>query len=103
MNWWLSWWNPPGEAFTLHSPWWISGHRLEEGEDSIVAAVRAETAPAAWAKVKAGYDNRDVAFEWRFIEVRPDDWSPFNGRFPKADWMDWAERTCLCGQDGCDG
>jgi hypothetical protein len=27
--------------------------------------------------------------QMRFIDARPDDWSPFSDRFVRGDWMQW--------------
>lgn len=96
---WISWFHKPAMgAFELHSPWWVSGSRevanrftFDEGhsEPTICAAVRAEDEAAAKEAVTAAYDMRPADMEWRFCEPRPDDWSPFSGRFPRADWMKW--------------
>jgi len=38
---------------------------------------------------KQNLDLMPEDVEWRFVEERPDDWSPFSDRFPQADWMEW--------------
>jgi hypothetical protein len=85
---WISWWSTD-VAFTLHTPWWISGHRGDDGADSICAAVRAEDEDAAKALVQAAHDDPSVAIEWRFVGERPADWTPFSDRFQRAAWMEW--------------
>jgi len=91
MNFWLSWKHYPKYGiFELHSPWWISG----EGDDykTIVAAVKAESEKQAKDIIEESYDVPlflDPSPEWRFCDKRPDDWSPFCDRFPRADWMIW--------------
>jgi hypothetical protein len=64
---------------------------LEEGTEfpTVCAAVKAESADIAKAIIFASYDNPPWRLEWRFVEERPDDWSPFNTRFPRGDWMRW--------------
>lgn len=96
---WISWYHTPVMGqFELHSPWWVSGARhvadrlaFDEvrEEPTICAAVQADHEEAAKAIVQASYDVPPHEIEWRFCEERPDDWSPFSGRFPKADWMKW--------------
>lgn len=94
-NFWLSWFgNRCG--YELHWPWWISGYRMDGDDEtgaldtpSICAAVRAPNEAAAKALIIAAYDEPPGELEWRFCNERPDDWSPFNERFPKADWMQW--------------
>jgi hypothetical protein len=91
-NWWVSWYNThTGDAFELHSPWWVSGTRMSDDADTIVAAIRAPSEKAAKGKVIAAYDRPPVtSLEWRFCEERPEDWSPFGSdRFPQAAWMQW--------------
>lgn len=88
-RWWVSWWGQSG--FNLRLPWWISGER--DGEDdegrvsSFCAAVLANSEDAARAVI-ANTTGTKIA-EWRFVEPRPVDWSPFCDRFPRADWMQW--------------
>lgn len=91
-KWWVSWYDEYRFGdFELHFPWWISGVRGEDNADMICAALMADTEEAAIEIVYAVYDKRPDAIEFRFVEGRPDDWSPFCGRFPKADWMAWYE------------
>jgi len=88
---WLSWWHTEQMgAFELHSPWWVTGHR-EDGAVSICAAVVARSKIEARFKAMRAYDALpdQVQFQFRFCEQMPDDWSPFNDRFPQADWMEW--------------
>jgi len=94
---WISWYSyAPRDTFELHSPWWCSGYDAD-GNDILIAAVRAEDEDAAWAQVRAAYDDQPAAVAERFVEDVPDDWSPFSGRWPKADWMAWdGDRTCAC-------
>lgn len=96
-NWWLSWyWPDELGGFELHSPWWISGYKIEGpiddpscGDACICAAVQADTEEEAMGKVIASFDKKPSAMEWRFCEEHPPDWSPFSGRFPHAKWMKW--------------
>lgn len=85
-SYWLSWWTTDEHGgFELHWPWWISGYR--DDASSICAAVRAESEDAAREIVLASYDKRPGDVEFRFVEKRPDDWTPYNDRFKKGDWM----------------
>ena len=100
-NYWVSFWvGPQHGGFELHSPWWISGYRFVDGkmpdddedevtESSVCAGIKAESEEAAQEIVYASFDTRPASLDFRFVEERPDDWSPFSGRFPKADWMTW--------------
>ena len=93
-NWLVSWWCPPHlmGKFELHSPWWISGERLSDGAQSICAAIQAANEGRAKATVWIAHDDPPEDYdeiEWRFVSERPDDWVPFNDRFPQADWMKW--------------
>ena len=96
-NFWLSWYSPTSMAeFELHSPWWVSGYDSED-RYVVVAAVRAADEEAAFAQVRAAYDNRHGPIEERFIEPLVQE-TPFSGRFPQAGWMAWdKKRTCGCG------
>ncbi len=105
-NYWLSWYaNKDDGPFTLHWPWWIGGHRVEfVGDDtretpSICAAVAADTETDARAAVLYAHDRPPERIEWRFCEARPDDWTPYRDRFPKADWMpEWPPSTPIPGE-----
>jgi len=95
-NWWISWWYKlPRKGpwtFELHSPWWCSGGRSSDGMKSICAAVQAPDEAAALEIIYAAYDKRPRDIDFRFVEARPNDWSPFCERFPHADWMQWEDR-----------
>jgi len=91
-NYWLSWYCPPHlmGKFELHWPWWISGLRVDDEHEVICAAVRAEDEEAAKRIIIDAHDEpRPVDLEWRFVAEKPDDWSPFDDRFQKANWMQW--------------
>lgn len=95
VDYWLSWYSPTSMAeFELHSPWWVSGYDMAD-RNVIVAAVRAVDEEAAFAQVRAAYDDGEGAIEERFIDLLTG--SPFSGRFPRSAWMAWDdERTCGC-------
>lgn len=95
---WLSWYSPAALGqWELHSPWWVSGERMD-GTQIIVAAVRAEDEEAAWDAVRLAYDEPPESIEPRFIEPMDEGESPFSGRFPQYGWMAWEPggRTCRC-------
>lgn len=91
---WVSWYGQYG-AYTLHWPWWISGYRIayRRIDDEVIhvpticAAILAPSEEAAKEIIFAAHDVRPQAIEWRFCAEQPDDWTPFNERFPKANWM----------------
>lgn len=98
-NFWLSWYHDQrfGE-FELNSPWWISGYAWDHDDEelqTICAALRAKDENAVREKVYRSYDVRPAYLEFRFCELRDDDWIPWDVapgeqvRFPKADWMIW--------------
>lgn len=88
-RWWVSWYGENG-VFCLHSPWWIAGFRGSKPDDYIfVAAVQASTFPKAQSAIRDAHDDPGAVIEWRFIEPRKPTWSPFNQRFPRAEWMKW--------------
>lgn len=93
-NYWISWYGK-GE-WELHWPWWVSGYRMDGDEDAgtpdtptICAAVQAANEEAAKEIILAAHDTRPDNIEWRFVNERPAGWTPFCGRFPRADWMKW--------------
>jgi len=97
-NYWLSWISGrscPYGAFELHAPWWVSGYWDYDGQDGIpiiVAAIRAESEADAWVQVAKSFDDFEhTVINARFIKEQPDDWEPFNERFPRAGWMQWPE------------
>lgn len=96
-RWWVSWWHSHSELgeFELHLPWWFSGES-EEGR-SVCAAIIAGSEHEARAAVFVCYDKPPKEIDFRFVDERPEDWSPWdlpNGgtsRFQKAKWMQWPE------------
>jgi hypothetical protein len=89
-NYWISWYGT-GAGFELHSPWWITGYRLSDDEDdgaTICAAIKANSEDEAKQKIIDAHD-KPVSIEWRFIEERPKNWSPFATRFLRSPWMQW--------------
>lgn len=87
---WVSWWQTEESgSFTLNYPWWVSVERIGDGAGSICAAMMARDDDDVRRVVLASHDNPDAPIEWRFIEEKPADWSPFSGRFRQADWMIW--------------
>tara|TARA_Y100001951_G_C11054203_1_gene137287 strand:- start:75 stop:353 length:279 start_codon:yes stop_codon:yes gene_type:complete len=83
---WLSWYAHPEIAFTLNSPWWVSGYR--DDQPAICAAIKADDETGAMNFINEAHDT-PCDIEWRFVEEQPEDWQPFNGRFPRASWMEW--------------
>lgn len=101
-NFWVSFWAAREfGAFEIHSPWWFSGYRFKPGtklddiddedttESSVCAAVRAESEEAAREFIYQSFDVRPECIEFRFVEERPADWSPYSDRFRQAAWMKW--------------
>lgn len=98
---WISWYTPKElGGFNLKYPWWVTGHRLDPNDSvlekadvsvtpTVCAAVQAKNEAGARDIIKKSYDKEPVDLEWRFCEERPDDWIPFNERFPKSGWMTW--------------
>lgn len=88
---WLSWYDTRYGKWELDSPWWVSGER-GDGVLTICAAVRAPDEQCAKRLVIMAHDEpRPRDLEWRFVEERPGDWSPFCDRFPRADWNRWPD------------
>lgn len=91
---WVSWYSPAKlGGWELHTPWWVSGYAMGDEEDvpTICAALHARDEAAAHQTIADCYDKETkiTDIEWRFVEERPDDWSPFNSRFQRAPWMNW--------------
>ena len=86
---WVSWYGENG-VFELHSPWWISGERGDDGAKTFCAAVKAENEEEAKKVILDSHDDKDIELEWRFVEEQKSGWSPYNDRFPEAGWMVWA-------------
>ena len=89
---WVSWVQKPElSEYELHSPWWTSGQapHPDGTRFTICAAVMAESVEAAKNKILDAYDVRPTDLEWRFCEERPNNWTPFSERFPRAAWMRW--------------
>jgi hypothetical protein len=87
-NYWVSWYADEDVAFTLNTPWWCTGWRCADGAATVCAAVKAMNEYDAKDVIVAAHDDL-VSLEWRFVNERPDEWSPFCDRFPRADWMVW--------------
>lgn len=90
---WVSWWASK-VPFTLDSPWWVSGTRFFDNnteQNSICAAVMAHNELDAKNMIAQAHDQVNVEFEleFRFCELKLDNWLPFCDRFPKAAWMIW--------------
>lgn len=88
---WVSWYDQLYGKWELHSPWWVSGQLMSDDARTICAAVRAPDEDSARRLIIMAHDNptRPDDLEWRFVNERAPDWSPFCDRFPKADWMKW--------------
>lgn len=96
---WVSWWHTDAySAFEIHAPWWESGFRGADSASSLCAAIRAPSEAEAQALVIQSYDTAPVDLEFRFVEERPDDWSPYTDRFRKADWMPEIEVIVASGE-----
>jgi len=87
-NYWVSWRCKIDDMgkFELNWPWWISG----EGDDyyNTCTAIKASSEEKAIRIIEMSYDMA-VSLDMRFIEEKPEGWSPFSDRFSKADWMNW--------------
>jgi len=87
---WVSWYQHPGYSpFELNAPWWVSGMRMEDGAETICAAVMATDEEAAREAVLASFDHRPEGVVWRFTTEQAEGWSPFCDRFERAAWMPW--------------
>lgn len=88
-NYWVSWNHREDMgAFEYHGPWWVSGEG--NGYKTLCAAVqRCEDASEVCAKIMRTYDTHPGELDVRFCDEKPDDWTPFSERFPRAEWMRW--------------
>lgn len=59
---WLSWYGST-VPFTLETPWWISGVRMSDDANTIVAALRADSEDAAKETILAAHDIRPDQLE----------------------------------------
>ena len=89
---WISWEHKDEfGGYTLNAPRWRTGYRLGDGlraeAETICAAVVADDEESAVGMIYAAYDDEPEEIAIRFVEEKPNDWSPFNDRFPLADWM----------------
>lgn len=90
-RWWVSWyWCHDDGSFEIYSPWWFTGSDMY-GRDTVCAALLAPNEDAAREQIFAAYDERPDDLEFRFVDVRPDDWSPFCDRFQRGPWMRWPD------------
>lgn len=88
---WISWeHNTDYGLFTLTFPWWITGYG-NNMNPQICASILTDTNPEDY--IRFSYDKPPHDIQFRFIEEKPDDWSPFSSRFAKADWMMWDEES----------
>lgn len=95
-KWWISWLNDPeGPGLSPLEvphrgewPTWVTG--FDGKHDTICAAVVAIDEEEAKGLVREAYES-DVEPDFRFVEARPDDWSPYAPRFPERKEMYWPE------------
>lgn len=92
MKYWISWWDDVERLpeFERQQPWWTSGED-DEGRVSLCTAAIANSEQEAKDQIRSNYDYPPESLDWRFIQERPEDWSPFNSRFQKASWMEWED------------
>lgn len=87
-NFWLSWFHHKSmSGYGLAFPSWVSGE--SPWGKTICAAIKATGEEEAWEIVEKSYAERPVVLARRFCNEQEEGWSPFNDRFPKADWMTW--------------
>lgn len=85
----ISWYNERKfSAFELHYPWWITGERMSDGAQTIVANIFAKSEKEAEQVVFFAYDTRPSKIEWRFNDLLEDRNAYFKSdRFPISKWM----------------
>lgn len=83
------------ENFEMHSPWWISGSQINSNYEitshSICCAIQQPNKREVYRYVRSCFDKgyEPKRIKYRFIDEKPNSWSPFCDRFPKAKWMKW--------------
>ena len=91
-NYWVSWYATEANGpYEIHTPWWCTGWRLSDDAETICAALKAKSEHDAMEQIYRAYDQRPDSIEFRFVEPRPDDWSPFDDRFQRAEWLGWLD------------
>jgi hypothetical protein len=85
---WISWYHDENfSPFELETAWWISGEEYNKNRKMICAAIYSDHIALAHQKIQMLYDIPPREIEFRFCEEKPNDWTPYCDRFPKADWM----------------
>lgn len=90
---WIGWNHRPDYGqFSLGGPWWEDGPwetPIGTGR-FLVSVVRTTSEEETMGVVRKSYLHEyPVDVEFRFCDWRPDGWSPFTARFPRAGWMEW--------------
>lgn len=89
---WVSWYQRVDYSeFELDSPWWTTGWRCSDDAETICAAIVAESSKDAEERIYRAYDKRPETIEFRFVDEKPSDWTPFGDRFKQQKWMQWSE------------
>jgi hypothetical protein len=90
MNFWASFWTTTPERWEYEGPWWVTGETGHHGNTatSICLAVQAESEEQVRAIIVAAHGGT-APDEWRFVNPRQDDWTPYSNRFRPASWMRW--------------
>lgn len=85
-RWWASFELLSGER-EIHSPSWVSGYG--KGPTIVFAAI-GESEDDVMDYVESSCLDEGYAIEWRFVNERADDYSPYSDRFPgPSDWHVW--------------
>lgn len=89
---WISWYGRNG-TFEYEGPWWITGQTMDDPpQDIFCAAVKGYDEDDAWSTIFNAHDEGAVekhGIQMRFVSRRNKNWSPFQERYPKAEWMKW--------------
>jgi hypothetical protein len=89
---WISWYHLIDYSdFELDLPWWSTGWRCSDEADTICAGIIANSSEDAEERIYRAYDERPLEIEFRFVDLKSNDWSPFGSRFVKREWMRWPE------------
>lgn len=92
---WVSWNHRPRHGtFVADFPCWLTYSYIGYGRGSYAAycaSAMARDDDEARDIIFRAHRKRPPAIDFRFVDKKRADWSPFSRRFPRADWMVWPE------------
>lgn len=95
-RWWASFELLSG-GYELHCPNWVSGYG--QGP-TVVFATIAESEDALVEYIETHCLEEGSSIDWRFVNERADDYSPYSDRFPgPSDWHVWPDVPLMAMED----